>query len=225
DKCTMILNVFDRISTLRDQLDHYHNFALLDRILVVWNHQTLKPPFKVSPNLLEFNGQKRSIEEEADASVRFLIPVHILPQDVDSLNNRYLPFPQIRTDCVISMDDDYKVPEASLKRLHTLFQNGHRDRLLGFQFVARSYKDVTPGQWAYSFSQKDGYSIVLPSGAMFHRKYLQMYTDLPKRAHEIVDAKMNGEDILFNLMIANATGKPPVIVNAPMFLLDYGKNG
>ncbi|KAJ3083309.1 Exostoses (Multiple)-like 3 [Rhizoclosmatium hyalinum] len=49
---------------------------------------------------------------------------------------------------------------------------------------------------------------------VFHRKYLRMYSfELPSVAREIVDSKTNGEDILFNLMVANHTQSCPVVVN------------
>ncbi|KAI8612994.1 glycosyl transferase family 64 domain-containing protein [Chytriomyces sp. MP71] len=217
-KCTLILNVYDRVHTLREQLGHYHKFEILERIVVVWNHQTLNPPFKVSQYLLEPGDSDGSIGDEKDASIRFKIPVVILKQKQDSLNSRYMPFPEVETDCVISMDDDYQVPEESLKIHLTLFEGSHNDQLIGFKFVARSHKKIAPRKWDYIVEPKNGFSIVLPSGAVFHRKYLQMYADLPRRAHEIVDEKVNGEDILFNLMVANATGKPPVFVDAMMTL-------
>lgn len=49
------------------------------------------------------------------------------------------------------------------------------------------------------------------SGFICHRKYLEMYTnDLPAAALAYVDKHMNGEDLLFNYMVANATGMGPI---------------
>lgn len=49
------------------------------------------------------------------------------------------------------------------------------------------------------------------SGFICHRKYLERYThELPKEALAFVDTHMNGEDLLFNYMVANATGMGPI---------------
>lgn len=49
------------------------------------------------------------------------------------------------------------------------------------------------------------------SGFICHRKYLEMYSnELPKEALAFVDKHMNGEDLLFNYMVANATGMGPI---------------
>lgn len=57
-------------------------------------------------------------------------------------------------------------------------------------------------------------SIVLPSGMVYHRKYLAMYTEAPtlQPARRLVDDVMNCDDILFNFMVANATNSAPVFI-------------
>lgn len=60
------------------------------------------------------------------------------------------------------------------------------------------------------------------SGFIYHRKYLDIYSfELPEEARAMVAKHNNCEDILFNYMVANATGAGPTGMNSrplPMFL-------
>ncbi|KAJ3352838.1 hypothetical protein HDU83_007640 [Entophlyctis luteolus] len=113
DKCTIVMNTFDRVDTLLDRIKYYQTFPLVDRIVIVWNHQTLKPHFDVASSHSQQNTEN-SIMEGGKPEVTFTVPVHIKLQSNSSLNNRYIPFEEIRTDCVISMDDDFDVPHNHL---------------------------------------------------------------------------------------------------------------
>ncbi|KAJ3230595.1 Exostoses (Multiple)-like 3 [Chytriomyces hyalinus] len=211
DKCTMIMNAYDRVDTLINRLRHYETLAKLDRIIVVWNHQTLEPPFRVSqPHLNNISYvSNTSIPEE-----QFKVPVHIIRQLNSSLNNRFLPFKEIQTDCVIAMDDDLDYRHSHLEYAIRLFQGDFFNHAIGFKHMARMHRKQKDGTWKYMTDPQDGASIVLPTGMVFHRKYLVMYSyALPQHARDIVDSKVNGEDILFNLMVANATRSGPVFVN------------
>lgn len=85
DTCTLLLNVYDRVNTLADRLAYYETLPKLDQILVLWNHQDLPPP--------------------DPTSFLSLVPVQFLHPSSNSLNWRFYPWPEIRTDCVIQMDD------------------------------------------------------------------------------------------------------------------------
>lgn len=53
------------------------------------------------------------------------------------------------------------------------------------------------------------------SGFIYHRKYLDMYThQLPHEARDYVDEVANCDDLLFNYMMANATGTGPARASA-----------
>ncbi|KAI8613692.1 exostosin [Chytriomyces sp. MP71] len=214
-KCTLMLLTYDR-GNLLSQLEHYQSWPFLDRVLVIWNHQTIKPNFTVSQDLLPLDAPNDPTDDSR--KVRFKVPVSILQQSHNSLNNRFQPFPEIRTHCVISLDDDYIIPAASQQQLVDTFYEGNTDRIIGYGSLARTHKAVGDKMWEYSADiGKHGVSIALPSGSVFHRKYLEMYTHaLPPLAREMVDNILNGEDILLNMVIANATGKPPLIVHAGM---------
>ncbi|KAI8615052.1 exostosin [Chytriomyces sp. MP71] len=209
DKCTLIMNVYDRTSSLLDRIRHYHTFAKLDSIIIVWNHQTLKPPQWIFRDAVRNNGSNVDV-----VSGELNVPLHILLQSNSSLNNRYIPFREIHTDCVISMDDDFDYPHRHLDYAIQLFQGEFFNNLIGFKHMARAHRKKVDNTWEYLTEIDRGMSMVLPTGAVFHRKYLEMYSfQLPSLARDIVDSKNNGEDILFNMMVANATGMAPVVVN------------
>ncbi|KAJ3133405.1 hypothetical protein HK100_004433 [Physocladia obscura] len=223
DKCTLLLNTYDRVVTLVNRVYHYETFPYLDRIIIVWNHQTIKPPFKISQKLFRPNSSMKNSKQKNAKIIasgviapeyEFLIPVHVLEQSNSSLNNRYVPFKEIKTDCVISMDDDFDYPQSHLAYSVSLFQGAFFNHAIGFRHMGRSHVYGPTGALEYSTNITNGISMVLPTGLIFHRKYLDMYTySLPQHARDIVDSKTNGEDILFNLMVANATGSCPVVVN------------
>lgn len=85
DKCTILLNVYDRVHTFLERVEHYHMLPGLDSILILWNHQSLEPPH------LTYSGYK--------------VPVKVIRTNVNSLNSRFYPWPEIQTSCVIQMDD------------------------------------------------------------------------------------------------------------------------
>ena len=87
--CTLVITVFDREKYLRERLDFYHTHPNFKSIVVVWNNVDKTPP-------------------TLDAS-QYLIPIYILKQAENSLNNRFRPRRQIDTECVVNMDDDWNV--------------------------------------------------------------------------------------------------------------------
>ncbi|KAJ1556452.1 Exostoses (Multiple)-like 3, partial [Cladochytrium tenue] len=113
------------------------------------------------------------------------------------------------------MDDDWDMPHDHLAFSIKLFQGHFFNHLIGFGHLGRTHK-VDPedkSRWTYSTDNKKDVSIVLPSGSVFHRKYLDMYTHaLPQVARDKVDELTNCDDILLNMMVANATGSCPVVV-------------
>jgi hypothetical protein len=65
--------------------------------------------------------------------------------------------------------------------------------------------------------------MVLPSGGVYHRRYLYQYTyELPRIARDIVDSLRNCDDILFNFLIANATKQGPVVIDAFAKAYNFG---
>jgi hypothetical protein len=68
--------------------------------------------------------------------------------------------------------------------------------------------------------------MVLPSGFVYDRQYLALYTDLDRLGLlTYVDSIVNCDDLLFNFLVANHTGAGPVVVNFFARALPMGISG
>ncbi|GAA6019196.1 hypothetical protein JCM8202_000930 [Rhodotorula sphaerocarpa] len=207
DKCTLIMPVLSRTGTISQRLDYYHKFDRLGQILVLWNKLDLVPPQLTYDN--------------------YSIPVEVVKMKRDSLNNRFYPWPQIKYDCIVNMDDDWEMPFEHLRYGIDVWRGHFWNNLIGFSHQGRNHvvREID-GQSRTMYSatfisperlagKKAFYSLVLTSGFICHRKYLDMYShDVPSEALDFVDEHMNGEDLLFNYMVANATGMGPILIDA-----------
>ncbi|KAJ3189030.1 Exostoses (Multiple)-like 3 [Irineochytrium annulatum] len=222
DKCTMVMPVYSRYEKILDRLEHYHTHPLLDSIVLVWNNPNAAPPKIHAPT----KSRARAVKIKAKgAKSVFYIPIHIKVSDRNTMNNRFLPFEEIATDCVISMDDDWDMPHGHITFAIRLWQAQFFHNLVGFKHLGRVHVfDEKTGRYAYHKSGKaGGVSMVLPSGAVYHKKYHEMYTNaLPRQARMTVDRLTNCDDILFNMMIANATGSGPVVIDSVAKPLEMG---
>lgn len=197
----------------------YADFEYLKSIVVVWNAIDVAPP---------------TIKDSW-----FRIPVNVVISKENSMNNRFKPSNHIGTDCVINMDDDWDMPYPVMEYAIRVWHGGYQDALVGLwdngrvhgvHRAQRTHRDAAAGggdgrtngrggvppppPWTYGKVEgTQPRSIVLPSGMVYHRRYLKMYTeDLPHKARALVDRVTNCDDILFNFMVANATGNAPVFI-------------
>ncbi|CAF1484768.1 unnamed protein product, partial [Didymodactylos carnosus] len=209
DSCTMILTVYDRVNSTLDRLKYYQNFTYLSLIVVIWNNINIQPSFKLE-------------------QIKLKIPVHILKMKTNSLNNRFYPYKIIKTDCIINMDDDWDMPYDHMAFAIDTWRGHFFHNLVGFSHQGRNHviryingtlrylyshtvllqKKLEPNRYPF-------YSIVLPSGFVYHRLYLEKYTyELPKSARDLVDTVQNCDDILFNFLVSNSTKQGPVIIDS-----------
>ncbi|CAN0902635.1 Glycosylinositol phosphorylceramide mannosyl transferase 1 [Linum grandiflorum] len=67
---------------------------------------------------------------------------------------------------------------------------------------------------------KGSYSMVLSKAAFFHKKYLDMYTNsMPSPMQDYLARERNCEDIALSIVIANASGTPPLWVQGKLLKL------
>ncbi|KAJ3266705.1 Exostoses (Multiple)-like 3 [Chytriomyces hyalinus] len=233
DVCTMVMQVYSRTSTFLDRLAHYHTLPFLSSIIIVWNNLNTPPPAHIN------HPESNTFKPNAPT---FAIPIHILQQPQNSMNNRFKPFKELGgSQCVIAMDDDWDFPHAKLVAAIRAWQTGGYERLVGFQQQGRVHvpstakkvslsdlrvsgiqSDAVYAKEAVSVKhkygknvqlQKAGVSILMPSATVYHAKYHHMYTyALPERARAVVQELTNCDDILFNMMVANATHAGPVVL-------------
>ncbi|KAK4049319.1 hypothetical protein OIV83_004256 [Microbotryomycetes sp. JL201] len=212
DKCTLIMPVFSRTQTYMDRVAYYQ--ALDDRlgqILILWSK--LDEPLPTQTNFQNL-----------------AVPVEIVKMTKDSLNNRFFPWPAIKYDCVVQMDDGkphWDMPHEHLRYGIDTWRGHFWDSLVGFSHQGRNHitrefhgEERTYYSATYLSPERMGtlrpfYSLVLTSGIIFHRKYLRKYSlDLPPDVLGIVDQRMNCEDILMNYVVANETRRGPIVIDA-----------
>eukprot|EP00056_Hartaetosiga_gracilis_P021698 m.25933 g.25933 ORF g.25933 m.25933 type:complete len:356 (-) comp9216_c0_seq1:135-1202(-) len=197
DHCSLLLCVYDRHKEFLQRLSFYDSALVLHDIHVVWNAVDETPPI-IHPH-------------------DYYLPVHMHVQWKNSINNRFVPRENMQ-DCVINMDDDWNMPHQVMyatARLWRFLDGGKMNRIAGVLHNARSFARMMSTQRPiYLRNDNMPLSIVLPSGMVYHKSYMYMYThQLSPALRKVVDVTMNCDDILFNFMVANATGKPPIFVD------------
>ena len=177
--------------------------ALVEEVVVVWHH------------VQDQARANATVAQWADLAprVRLARPAH------DSLNNRFVPWPGLRTAGVLVCDDDIELPAANLTFLFEVWQQ-HRDALVGvYSRVARAPSGSEP--WEYVFAEEGWYNLLLTKVVMMHVGYLFQYTCLaPPQVHQLVDELVNCEDLAINMLAAAVSGQGPVRV--PVAALDRG---
>ncbi|KAL6076826.1 EXTL3, alpha-1,4-N-acetylglucosaminyltransferase, glycosyltransferase family 64 protein [Balamuthia mandrillaris] len=201
DGCTMIMTVFSRVATFQDRLRHFSKYPhLVSQIIIVWNNVEQAPPWEGN-------------------SLAFGLPVVIKRMAKNSMNNRFIPFPEILYDCVIHMDDDLDYPPEALDTQIHLWRSQFFWHRVSVTDMGRSHAvQAKTGELVYHSHRDKFVSITLPSGLILHRDFLTTYTYFtPKEALDLVDSITNCDDLLMNFVVANATGHPPVLVDIPVY--------
>jgi glucuronyl/N-acetylglucosaminyl transferase EXT1 len=191
-KFTAILLVHDRFDVLFKTLQRSLLYTTrLDKVIVVMNQPVNEPPMAQWPQLY--------------------CPIEVYRMESNSLQNRFLPFPSIRTNAILSLDDDVQLDAREIEFGFEVWSR-NRERLVGWPSRRHLW---TEGHWEYDSNIGGSYSMILTGAAFFHRKYLELYaTSLPKRVYDFVDLHKNCEDIAFNFLVANITRQSPVKVSA-----------
>lgn len=82
----VVMITFNRDAILNASLERLHKLPYLNRVIVVWNNIDRSPTKYTWP--------------------RLHVPLIFVNASVNSLNNRFLPFKEIETEAVLSLDDD-----------------------------------------------------------------------------------------------------------------------
>jgi len=193
DGFTAVVLSYDRVQSLFQVVNKISQAPSLKRVVVVWNHQSLAPP---------------PVEEWP----RINVPLKVIQTSRNLLSNRFLPYAEIETDCVLSLDDDiHMLTSHELEFGYQVWREA-QDRIVGFPARTHSYCGEA-GTFKYDSEWSNHLSLVLTGVAFYHKYWHYTYTAAPSRAAARVkqwaDEHLNCEDIAFNLMVANATGKAP----------------
>ncbi|KAF2881360.1 hypothetical protein ILUMI_24803 [Ignelater luminosus] len=194
EQFTVLLLTYEREQVLLDSIARLRGLPYLNSVVVVWNSP--KPP---SPEL-----------RWPDIGA----PLHIVKAARNSLNNRFLPLDNLKTEAVLSVDDD-----AHLRHDEILFGfrvwREHRDRIVGFPGRYHAWDLNTANSWLYNSNYSCELSMVLTGAAFIHRHYFHLYWKwLPQAIRDKVDEYMNCEDIAMNFLVSHITRQPPVKVTS-----------
>ena len=193
---TAVILTYNRLESLFQVITKVSQVESLTRVVVVWNHQTIPPP---------------PVEEWP----RISKPLKVIQTSANKLSNRFYPYSEIETECVLSLDDDISMLTSDELEFAYQVWREFPDRIVGFPSRTHTY-DNTSDQFKYESEWTNDLSMVLTGVAFYHKYWHYLYTAAPsteqKTIKDWVDKHINCEDIAFNLMVANATGKAPIKV-------------
>jgi glucuronyl/N-acetylglucosaminyl transferase EXT2 len=87
DGFTAVILTYSRLESLFEVIQLLSKVHSLSKIIVVWNHMEVSPP-----PLEEFP--------------RIRQPLIVIRSSVNKLTNRFLSYPEIKTDAILCIDDD-----------------------------------------------------------------------------------------------------------------------
>ncbi|XP_002156291.2 exostosin-like 3 [Hydra vulgaris] len=190
---TVVMLTYDRYSILMEALQRLSGMKYLHKVVVVWNHPSDPTDDIVWP----------------DIGVR----VEVIRASGNSLNNRFIPYSNIETEAILSVDDDIYLRHDEIELAFRVWRE-NRNRLVGFPGRHHSY-NATKDSFDYNSEHSCELSLVLTGGAFFHKYYSYVYTNhMASSIREMVDQYMNCEDIAMNFLVAHITQKPPIKVTS-----------
>lgn len=139
------------------------------------------------------------------------VPVIVIEGESKVMSSRFLPYDNIITDAVLSLDEDTVLSTTEVDFAFTVWQS-FPERIVGYP--ARShFWDNSKERWGYTSKWTNDYSMVLTGAALYHKYYHYLYTHyLPASLKNMVDQLANCEDILMNFLVSAVTKLPPIKV-------------
>jgi hypothetical protein len=200
--CTFVV-MTNREVHLQRILPHYARSPLASKLIIVWNDPTRPPPRASTPRReVGYGGRPPEV-------------LWITPKTND-LQNRFLVYAQVETECVVSLDDDLVLPHNATGYAFAVWRGDFFAQLVGHLHYARFHEKGPGGAYHYLTNNSRQWSLALTGGgAVVHREALRHWTHPrmdPFRAH--VRATQNCEDLLLNMLVTNLTGRGPVVVDA-----------
>jgi len=188
---TVVTITYHRNDQLMKMLASFEGCPYLAKVVVVWNNEEDPPSNMTWPNIG--------------------VPVEVVRAGRNSLNNRFLPLTNIQTEAILSLDNDQELSHEDIEFAFRVWRE-NRDRIVGW--VARYHHwDEGGGRWLYGTGLTCQVSMALTGAAMFHKYYSYVYSYwMPQKIREMVDERMNCEDIAMNFLIAHISKKPPIKV-------------
>ncbi|KAG9509293.1 Exostosin-like 3 [Fragariocoptes setiger] len=194
EQFTIVMLTYEREPIMLKTLERFKGLPYLNKVIVVWNSQQ-RPP---TDSLLwpDLN-----------------VPIKIVKTEKNSLNNRFLPYDEIETDAILSLDDDSPLRQDEIVFGFRVWRES-RDRIVGFPGRYHAW-DPNFESWMYNSNHSCELSMVLTGAAFHHKFYSYLYSySMPSMIRDIVDRYTNCEDIAMNFLVAHMTRKPPIKVTS-----------
>lgn len=195
----------ERIKHLSLIIRHLLKSKLVHTVFVTWHNPALEVPSTIFDQIKEQDYDR----------------VKVLTQSFDSLNNRFNPTHELKTDAVYIMDDDIYVDLEDLEFTFNVWQS-RKDSVVGHFPRVHSY-DPDTHEATYKLTGKAPYSIILTKSMFIRSEYLFSFTCLlDPELHATVDGQLNCEDLGFSMMASGLSGAAPTYVRTQKTMEDFG---
>ncbi|KAJ3543366.1 hypothetical protein NM208_g3622 [Fusarium decemcellulare] len=200
NKFTIAMQTYRRPKELENTLNILlsEDIPSLEEIVIVWNDLENAPP----ENYVSKRG----------------VPVRYRKSKHNSLNEKFLPDPEYKTQAILLSDDDVYYHPSDLEFVFQTWRKFGRNRITGA--VARCSPVDMYGYHQYDICSnrkgEDEYSMILTNLAFSHISFLDYYHSNDTTMNQLrtyVDEGLNCEDIAFNFVQSLLTGEGPLLVN------------
>lgn len=203
---TVVINTYKRPDMLKEAVQHYASTCGrsmgVAQVVVIWAELDVTPP--TPKQLLQGANLRRPSDPQQGAA-----EIQIVRVAQDSLNARFLPLADRKSDSIFMVDDDVRVDCASLRvgfdawRANPDFMVGYYPRLA----IESSTHGYVYQAWPAVYWRQQA-NFVLTKAAFLHHRYMEVYSDATRHPTSIldyVDKYKNCEDVAMSLLMANAT--------------------
>ena len=227
----VVINTYKRPDRLHMAVSHYAETCgteySVEQVFVVWSELGVVPPaadsfFTAASDAVGVRGGQSSTLPAQGSNVypvRRRSEVVVIRSEKDSLNSRFLPIKDLRTESIFMVDDDVRVACSSLLYGFRAWQSSP-DSMVGYYprlassplFSGASSGSVAGGKRLvyHTFPiviLRGIFNMVLTKACFLHSKYLELYSgDVhPQEIRDYIDQHKNCEDVAMSLLVANAT--------------------
>lgn len=155
---TAVILTYDRLDSLLQVIAQVMQAPSLIKIVVIWNHQQNRPPTR--HDLLQL------ISTKTHQTLR--VPIDVIVTIENRLSNRFYPFKEIQTDCVLSIDDDITMLNGDELEFGFQIWREFPDRIVGYPSRVHKF-DNTTYRWKYDSEWLNEMSMVLTGAAFYHK--------------------------------------------------------
>ncbi|KAI8637038.1 glycosyl transferase family 64 domain-containing protein [Parasitella parasitica] len=195
----------ERIERLSLIIRHLLKSDKVHTVFITWHNPALDVPATLYQDINEKDYER----------------VKVLSQTFDSLNNRFNPVDELKTDAVYIMDDDIYVDLKDLEFTFSVWRS-RKDSVVGHFPRLHTYDPITKDA-TYKLIGKAPYSIILTKSMFIRSDYLFSYTCLLEpKLHQLVDNQLNCEDLGFSMMASGMSNAASTFVRPRKYMEDFG---